>query len=57
MSLLDPLVYRLNVDLVGKTALRLERRRSERRFRKGDWWDHRHLNPPLATSPWLFLPQ
>jgi benzoyl-CoA reductase/2-hydroxyglutaryl-CoA dehydratase subunit BcrC/BadD/HgdB len=53
MNLVDPLVYHLNVDLIGKAALRLERVRSERKLRRPGFWKHEHLSPPLGTSPRL----
>ncbi len=53
MSVLDPLLYHVNVDLLGKTFLRLERMKSERKMRKKGFWQHAHLNPPPMVSPWL----
>jgi benzoyl-CoA reductase/2-hydroxyglutaryl-CoA dehydratase subunit BcrC/BadD/HgdB len=52
MSLLDPLKYHLNM-IVGLSALRAERLRSELRMRMPSWWKHDHLSPPPLTSPWL----
>jgi benzoyl-CoA reductase/2-hydroxyglutaryl-CoA dehydratase subunit BcrC/BadD/HgdB len=53
MSWLDPLLYHVQVDLLGKTALRLQRLRSARKMARADSWRHPHLNPPLRSSPWL----
>jgi bcr-type benzoyl-CoA reductase subunit B len=53
MSLLDPLVYQFQVNLLGKTALRLARRKAERKMRRPGYFQHEHLNPPFLTSPWL----
>jgi len=53
MSLFDPLLFHINVDLLGKSALRIERLRAERKMKKDGWFEHQHLNPPLRTSPWL----
>jgi len=53
MSLFDSMLYHVNVDLVGKTFLRLERMRSERKLKKPGFFKHAHLNPPPSVSPWL----
>jgi bcr-type benzoyl-CoA reductase subunit B len=53
MNLLGPLVYHLNVDVIGKSALRFERLKSERKLRRPGFWKHEHINPPLGTSPRL----
>jgi len=51
MSLLAAARYHLNVDVVGKAALRVERLRLERRLRRP--WTDPHSAPPLGTGPRL----
>lgn len=53
MTTLDSLWYHWNVNVLGKTALRYQRRRAEQRARRPGAWKSEHLAPPLATSPWL----
>lgn len=53
MSLLNQVRYRLAVDVVGKTALRIERLRSERRSARPGRWKSDTLNEPLACGPQL----
>ena len=52
-SLVDQLLYTLNVKVVGSTALKVQRLQAELKMRKSGWWKHEHLNPPFMTSPWL----
>lgn len=53
MNLAGAARYHVNVSLLGKGALRFERRRLERRMRAPGFWKDEHLAPPLAVSPWL----
>jgi bcr-type benzoyl-CoA reductase subunit B len=53
MNVLGPLAYHLNVDVIGKSVLRFERLKSERKLRQPGFWKHEHINPPLGTSPRL----
>ncbi len=52
MSALGHLRYHVAVDLVGRAALRWQRRSQERRWARRTW-KHDHLNPPLNCSPRL----
>ncbi len=52
MSALGRLWYHWNVDVVGRTALRLVRRRAERQAKAGARWKDSALTPPLTISPW-----
>lgn len=52
MSAIDKLVYHLNVDLVGRAALGLDRLRTERRLARSRAAGP-ELGPPLRTSGWL----
>ncbi len=52
-SVVDQLLYYLNVNVVGSTALRVQRLQAELKMKKSGWWKHDHLNPPFLTSPWL----
>ncbi|HUU00129.1 MAG TPA: 2-hydroxyacyl-CoA dehydratase family protein [Myxococcota bacterium] len=45
--------YHLNVNLLGKSFLRLDRMRLSRRMRRTGFWRDEHLSPPLLTSPRL----
>lgn len=53
MSALGSLRYHLNVDLLGKAYLRLDRMKLERQMKRPGFWKHESLAPPLAVSPWL----
>ncbi len=53
MSILDKLVYHLNVSALGNGFLRLHRLRQTARMRRPDFWSHAHLAPPLSSSPRL----
>ena len=53
MSVFDPLLYQLNVNLIGKAFLRYQRLKAERKMSRKGWWKSEHLNPPFSTSPWL----
>jgi benzoyl-CoA reductase/2-hydroxyglutaryl-CoA dehydratase subunit BcrC/BadD/HgdB len=51
MSLGKELVYHLNVDILGRAALRLRRWQAERRARSGAGWNSEFVTPPLDISP------
>ena len=54
MTVLGRLRYHGSVDVLGRAALRFERKRQERKLRAAcASWSHPHLNPPLSSSPWL----
>jgi len=46
------LVYRWNVNVAGRAALRWARWRAERRAQSGSHWKSDVLIPPLGISPW-----
>ncbi len=50
MSLPGHLRYHVNVSVVGKSFLRWQRLKTERKFRRSDWWQHEHLNAPHHAS-------
>jgi bcr-type benzoyl-CoA reductase subunit B len=52
MTLWGSLKYHLNVDLLGKTYLRLERLKFEKKL-KNKAGGNEYFGPPLAVSPWL----
>lgn len=52
MSLTERLRYHVAVDVVGRTVLRTQRLRQERRWRKRTWRGD-HVSPPLMCSPRL----
>src|SRR5512140_2876739 len=51
MSLGRALMYHLNVDILGRAALRLRRWQAERRARSGAGWNSEFVPPPLDISP------
>jgi benzoyl-CoA reductase/2-hydroxyglutaryl-CoA dehydratase subunit BcrC/BadD/HgdB len=53
MSLVGSLKYHANVTVLGKTFLRLDRMKLQRKMSKPGFWKHDHLGPPLGTSPRL----
>ncbi len=53
MSVGAALRYHLGVDIVGKSLLRFERMKLERKMRQPGFWKHEHLGPPHYTGPWL----
>lgn len=46
----DPVIYYLNVDLLGRTFLRGQRLRTELKHRSPKKWKHPHLSPPLRAT-------
>ncbi len=53
MGLGESIMYQLNVNLLGHSALRVARIRAQLSMNRPGWWHHEHLNPPPSTSPWL----
>jgi benzoyl-CoA reductase/2-hydroxyglutaryl-CoA dehydratase subunit BcrC/BadD/HgdB len=51
VSVAGSLRYHLNVDLLGRAALRLGRWKAEWQARNSPRWDSRTLSPPLMISP------
>jgi benzoyl-CoA reductase/2-hydroxyglutaryl-CoA dehydratase subunit BcrC/BadD/HgdB len=53
MSIPGQLAYQLNVNVLGKSALRVQRWQAERKLAKPGAWKHATLNAPIDSSPWL----